>query len=192
MKRDELNKLIEDEFLEIKVSDELKIKTLKKIEEINNTGISHISYLKNICAVFIVSLICLCAYMNKDSFYLSLEKETENILIEDTSEVLDQNIAETESLSAGQMLKAKSFSNKEKSEISDSRAYLDEAVNDSIEYGVVMRNSYSTPNSMIKEDEFIRNHPGAKKTDKGYIVKENEIEKLYVFENGILLEILEI
>lgn len=194
MKREELKKLIEEELIDVKVSDTLKVKTLKKVEESNNTKISHIPYLKNICAVFIVSLICFFVYMNKDNFYLQEEKEPENILMENTGEVFEQNVANTESLSAGQMLKAKSFSIKEKdkSENSVSRAYLDEVVNDNIEYGVVMMNDYNSEKVMLKEVEFIKNHPEAKKTDKGYILKENEIEKLYVFENGILLEILEI
>ena len=109
MKRDELKALFEEEFKDIKVSNKLKTKTLRQIEKSNNISIPHIPYLRNICAVFVVTLICFCVYINKDSFYLDLGKKSEDIVIENAAKSLDQSIGNTENLSAGQMLKTKSL-----------------------------------------------------------------------------------
>ena len=58
MNKKELNQAFENEFNKISVSDELKSKTLNSIANQPTKKTSHIPYLKNFAAIFIVSLLC--------------------------------------------------------------------------------------------------------------------------------------
>lgn len=189
MNRDELKKLMEEEFEDIKMTDKLKLKTIKRINEVNNTNIPHFPYLKNICAIFIVSLICLCVYLNKNSFYtpkdMAKSEMVEENFINDSS---FKDIDELEDASSPKMMKSKSF-------VAGS-GYTEGALEDySTTYteNATMRDYQMLDNGkneavLLTEDEFIKKYPEAEKTDKGYIINE----KLYVFEDGNLLEIIEI
>ena len=68
MNKKELKSAFEKEFKNINVSNELKEKTLNAINTSSKQKTSHIPYIRNFAAVFVVTLLCLSIYFSNNSY----------------------------------------------------------------------------------------------------------------------------
>jgi len=73
MNKIELKKAFEKEFEKISVSNELKSKTLNSISTHQNKKTSHIPYIRNFAAIFVVTLLCVSV------FFTNNQKENQSI-----------------------------------------------------------------------------------------------------------------
>ncbi len=200
MKKSELKSAFDKEFKNIEVSKELKAKTLKAIDETQTLKTSHLPYLRNFAAIFVVSLLCLSVYLvknpinRKDSEIniqsLDINGAQTNEDLKDTSvqlfdinEALEKSVTTT---SPSNDISSNSNSRRMvKEDLPDSTADSLEAPQDTDSFPETSF-MMSTRSTIITEESFLAEHPDAEKTDDGYIINENDNIVLYTFTDGYL------
>ena len=206
-----LKKLFDKELNNIIVSDELKAKTLKEINNRKSQNVFYIPYLRNVCAIFIVAFICFSVYYANNQFFnKSFDKPEDNIIsnnaepeifkartlgteklndiiLEDLSYDIEESVVHdgVEKDSVPQQTKLKSAGPLIEKEASDG-AKIQSITEKHILFGNTMNDEMSLEG--ILEDEFLLKYPEAQKIDNGYKVFENGIEQIYIFRNGLLVK----
>jgi len=211
MTKKELKKLFDKELNNIRVSDELKEKTLKEINNIKSQNVFYIPYLRNVCAVFIVAFICFSVYYTNNQFFnKSFDKEEDNAIY---------NNMETENLKArtlgpetlnNTILKELNYDIEESvvdkrveknfvpqqtmlktaplltEKLTSDATQIEVITENQMFFGDVMNDEVSLEG--ILEEEFLLRYPDAQKTSNGYKVLENGIEEIYIFKDGFLVK----
>ena len=200
MKKSELKKEFEKEFKNILLSKELKTKTINLIKTIHTNKSSHLPYLRNFAAIFVVTLICLSIYIT-NNMSSNNNITTYNVPQEEAT-LKEQSIENNVEAKSNNTLLRKSTIKSAKSEVyygttteelasppyqfqkanSLNNFTLDSSISDNLEK---TESIYS-----LSEDEFLAQHPEAEKNEKGYIIYENEQKTLYVFKNNNLENIM--
>lgn len=198
MKKNELKKAFNKEFEKIKVSNELKEKTLNAIKA--PTKPSHIPYLKNIAAILVVGFLYLSIYKantNLKKDFSAKDEKIPNLVSETYSEPYIEEEAVLMKSSPSQSFKSKQILQ----DASDSIAYESDNSFDEIQnltsfnaplFGTARQEQAQileveeTILPSLSEKEFLDLHPDNEKTKNGYIIYENNQKVLYTFENGIL------
>ena len=202
MTKKELKKIFDKELNNITVSDELKEKTLKEINNRNSQNIFYIPYLRNVCAVFVVAFICFSVYYTNNQFFnkedniTSNNMESENLKARTFSpETLNSTIVKNLSYDIEESTLDKSFETKslpQQTKLKSARPLIEKSTSNVIEIqptkenGNVMNNELSLEG--ILEEEFLLRYPEAEKIDDGYKVFENGMEEIYIFKNGFLVK----
>lgn len=185
MEKNELNKILENELKNIKVSNELKEKTLNRIYNKNN--VYHLPiWIKNTAAIFIVTCICLSIYLANNS--IKLDNSAQSL---DKINNLDTNITEAaygglekeENLSAKETLKFRAPLNDYAKTGSTTNREIMFNTSDNILNEYLIEDS-----SILTEEEFLINNPDAEKIEDGYLITENNEKIIYIFNNGIFIE----
>jgi hypothetical protein len=185
MKKNEINKILENELKTIKVSNELKEKTLNNIYNKNN--VYHLPiWIKNTAAIFIVTCICLSIYLANNR--IKLDNSVQSL---DEINNLDTNITEAaygglekeESLSAKKTLK---FSAPLNDYVKPENATNKEIIFDTSDN--LLNERLIEDSSILTEEEFLLNNPEAKKLENGYLITENNEKIIYIFNNGLFIE----
>lgn len=196
MKKEELKKAFEKKFENIAVSNELKSKTIKAINNASIKKHSHIPYLKNFAAIFVVTMLCISIYFTRNT-------TKNNFISGSIKEDSTSNFtADTEPFSAKeeqQLLKSAARENPSTLQNDTKKFNISPTVNSfgamqdlqSQNTNIIFANSASTENLeseniITSEDEFLSLYPNAEKIENGYRVYENGKEILYTFENGLL------
>lgn len=202
MKKNEIKKAFDEKFSDITVSDELKEKTLKKIHKLSFQRTSHLPYLKNFAAIFVVTMLCLSIYF-KGSFKqinsinsVSHEKITYDLIENTENEILNYEDTATVQLKSRMSTPEASVSTTfgNKSELSQTESTQDTlisplSVNDQYDQDVL--NSISLQEdtevkNVMSENEFLILYPTAEKVENGYKIYQNNKEIIYIFNNGNL------
>ena len=179
MKKEEIKNIFEDNLKNVKVSRELKEKTLNKIYSKNN--VYHFSYwLKNCAAIFIVTCICLSIYLIKAKPQFANESNELNLNSQSINKESFENV-QTQSIANSNTLMFKSSR--------PSSLYSTMESDNLRGYGsIIMDNLGNQKSEVLTEEEFLIKNPDAKKTTEGYIIIENNKKVIYVFKNGLLTE----
>lgn len=169
MKKDELKKAFDKEFINITVSPKLKEKTLENIKASYIKKNSHIPYLKNFAAIFVVTMLCVSIYFTRNiPKNNNLESTNEQIVL-DTLEDSEPSVANFESDKKERAL------------------FMAPANLESINYGILNDCSETQEvASITSEEDFLKLYPNAEKLENGYKIYENGKEVIYIFENGFL------
>jgi len=177
MNKKELKQAFEAELEKITVSKELKEKTLNAVNAVSSKKTSRIPYIRNIAAIFVVTLLCLSIYCVND-FH-------QNNSTSESSLPQTQNITDN---STSYLLKSAPL----RSNSAETNIYFDDFSGAKNEM-TLQEDTYSKAspqqNSGIKaisESDFLNSHPEAEKIEGGYVIYEGETEILYFFKNGIL------
>lgn len=208
MKKEELKKAFDKEFENITVSAELKEKTLKAINDSSNIKHSHLPYLKNFAAVFVVTMLCLSIYLtrNEPQKNINLEINSEAESISDINTQTPAIANETNESYAIEEVKLPQKSiqrnNKKYNQETDSlqqkttsqknllmmkAPILEKQDSDNMilqDFGTL--ETTQSENNNISEEEFLTTYPNAEKIENGYKIYENNKEIIYVFNNGFL------
>lgn len=184
MKKEEIKNIFEENLKNIKVSKELKEKTLNNIYTKNN--VYHFPYwLKNCAAIFIVTCICLSIYLINNKPQFTNESNEINL----NNESIHQETSDTVQL--------KDINNSNSFMLKSSKPSLNYSAMESLqkesdnlrEYGSILMDSLEDQKSeVLTEEEFLLKNPDAKKTNEGYMIIENNKEVIYIFNNGLLIE----
>lgn len=181
MKREELKNEFNKKLENIKVSDELKEKTINKIYLKGN--VYRLPYwIKNCAAVLVVTCLCLSIYIinNKNIFTKSIEDSDSSI-----------NLYNENSLSRS--LKEEKLSEDSSGENDLSNFYgiyemksYDSAIMENTVSNITEDLSDLDKTVKITEEEFLLNNPNAEKVENGYIIKINNTVVFYELKNGIV------
>lgn len=181
MKREELKNEFNKKLENIKVSDELKEKTINKIYLKGN--VYRLPYwIKNCAAVLVVTCLCLSIYTvnNKNIFTKGIEDSDSSI-----------NLYNESSLSRSIKEEKLSEDSSKKSDLSnfygiyEAKSY-DSAIMEEANFNITEDLSDLDKTLKITEEEFLNNHPNAKKVENGYIIKINDTDIFYELENGLV------
>lgn len=196
MKKEELKKAFEKKFKNIAVSNELKSKTIKAINSTSIKKPSHIPSLKNLAAIFVVTMLCLSIYFTrnttKNNFISgSIKEDSTSSFTADTEQF---SIKEEQ-----QLLKSAARENPSTLPNDTKKFNISPTVNSfgamqdlqSQNTNIIFDNSASTENLeseniITSEEEFLSRYPNAEKIENGYKIYKNGKEILYAFENGLL------
>lgn len=214
MKKAELKKAFDNEFKNITVSDELKSKTL---EAVNSTYIkhSHLPYLKNFAAIFIVTMLCISIYFTRNTQNNNLTFDTQqeeitsnfqNVEDNETTGAIETILPQTEKSrlkssrpqsqtttnSINDISKDMYFSPQDNLLMTPASFKIENANNALIaeDFGSI-KEEMESETEITSEDEFLLLYPDAEKTENGYTVYKDGKEILYTFENGILKSVKE-
>lgn len=213
MNKKEIKDAFEKEFEQVTVSDELKQKTLKILNAPLKKPISILPYIRNLAAVFIVTLLCLSIYlaktypvkdhitsdMSSDSQTTSENKNEAKISNSAATATQPEKAVETEALPSDNFSLSSSLDLETSDEyVSDFPVLYSTEIDmpDPSIPSTMLRSSKSlmatpdTENSITSEDEFIQKYPDAEKVDNGYVIYENGKETLYVFKDKVLENII--
>lgn len=204
MKKAELKKAFDKEFNNIAVSNELKSKTLEAINKSYINKHSHIPYLKNFAAIFVVTMLCISIYFTRNSKeigFISNSTTNQDSSISDLSGEIESCSMPMEKLNetsreatlnsyAGTVTEPQTAKTKS---IFSSSASFDKTENTTN----LLNDSLSIANieseqSITLEKDFLEQHPDAEKIDNGYKIYVDNKEILYVFKDGILENIITI
>ena len=198
MNKKELKQAFEKEFENISVSNELKDKTLNSINSNPIKRTSHLPYIKNFAAIFVVTLLCLSIYFSNNKLgknlsidemiYGNIEKNSDSLSTEDITlkrtrpsqesisnqSALDFNLYGTNSINSS------TTSNYKTSGVPAMDTVKEEA----------MQLDTSESLKITTEDEFLAYHPEAEKIENGYIIYEDGKETLYIFNDNLLENII--
>lgn len=181
MKREELKNEFNKKLKNIKVSEELKEKTINKIYLKGN--VYHLPYwIKNCAAVFIVTCLCLSIYVvNNKNIFNKSTADNENSIdlysenyslrsinkenVELNDEILDSYNQNSFGMAITENATKELFSTKSNS------------IQDSINLDYDLK---------ITEEEFLLNNPNAIKIENGYILKVDNIEIFYELKDGLV------
>lgn len=185
MKKEKFKNIFEESLKNIKVSKELKDKTLNKLYSKNN--VYHFPYwIKNCAAIFIVTCICLSIYVINNKTQFNSSSDDSNLNKKPVPQEATFGVIELETRNEVNKFTVKSV--KPASDYSTKESVLDETDNLRA-YGSVTMDSLETQKSEgLTEKEFLLINPNAEKTNDGYIVIKNSKKIIYVFENGLLIE----
>jgi len=192
MKKEELKKAFNKEFEKITISDELKTKTLNAINTNQKTKTSHLPYLRNFAAIFIVTLFCVSIYftrnIEKSSQDITSNETNSEATLENNTPTLRKSVSPLETSESEKIIKEESsmlFDTISTNNISSPSDY-------SSSFGAVQSiPATKEPEILsISEDEFLKQHPNAEKIEKGYVIYENNKESLYIFNDGYLENII--
>lgn len=184
MKKEEIKSIFEENLENIKISKELKEKTLNNIYSKNN--VYRFPYLiKNCAAIFIVTCICLSIYIinNKPNSINELSEATINS--ESIIKKSFENV-ETQSIDNSSSFMLKSSRPSANNSIIESLQNKNEDLH---EYdSVLMDGLEKQDDEILTEEDFLLKNPTAKKTNEGYMIIKNNKKTIYIFENGLLIE----
>lgn len=184
MKKDELKKAFDKKFGNIEVSKELKDKTLEKIA---HTKTSHLPYLKNFAAIFIVTFLCLSIYLARDTQKADLIYDTsEQKELNNSTEFYRMTTPQDASYQTNDVI-LKQSANSYGTSLQSAEAVLDYS-----KASQELTESVNLATSTISEEEFLIQHPNSEKTKNGYILHENDKEIIYVFKDKVLDNIITI
>lgn len=202
MKKSEIKKAFDENFSDITVSDELKEKTLKKIHTLPLQRPSHLPYLKNFAAIFIVTVLCLSIYFRGNFKQInsinsiSHEKITYDLTENIENEILNYEDTATDQLKSRMLTSETSISTTfgNKSELSQAESTQDTLISPlslSTQYDQDVLNGISLQEdteekNVMSEDEFLILYPSAEKVENGYKIYQNNKEIIYIFNNGNL------
>ena len=208
MKKEELKKAFEKNFEKICVSSELKTKTLNAINTSQAKKTSHLPYLKNFAAIFVVTLLCVSIYYTKspvkkehsynsnkvqDEEFPEGSDSTKNTTFQlhksiQSSEVEESILESSPSALYGNILVDDFIS--ETSNTPSMDALSSAIIKDTKEKSFAADSVRAETAKSITETEFLNQHPDAEKIENGYIVYENDKETLYIFKNNKLENII--
>ena len=212
MTKKELKKLFDKELNNIMVSDELKEKTVKQINNKKGQKVFYIPYLRNVCAIFIVSFICFSVYYTNNKFFTNKEANTnhtssitENIKARTSRDKNTIDMYSIDNFNYNYNVEenvvnnsVESFSMPQQTKLKSTQVLMDlsEGMTEKVEsmaenemlFGNVMNKEVI--NEGILEEEFLLRYPEAIKIYNGYKILENGIEEIYIFRDGILVKSL--
>ncbi len=181
MKREELKNEFNKKLENIKVSDELKEKTINKIYLKGN--VYRLPYwIKNCAAIFVVTCLCLSIYTinNKNIFTKSIEDNDSSINLYSENNlsrsIKEEKISDDFSVNSNLsnfygMYQTKSYDS----------AIMEDAISNNTENLLDLDKELK-----ITEEEFLNNNPSAEKVENGYILKINNIENFYELKDGLV------
>ncbi len=200
MKKKELRKEFEERLKNITVSDDLKEKTLANIYSKNN--VYRLPYwIKNCAAIFVVTCLCLSIYIinNKNIFDKKTEDESSvKLHIEDYSlqSINDESLKMESSINSSEgktLMKSATF---------DSSEFFPNDINANnlapVQFSItrstpapILEDSYIVHDSesVLTEEEFLKNNPNAQQTENGYKIIKDNVEIFYELKDGFIYEI---
>jgi len=203
MNKIQLKKAFEKEFEKITVSDQLKSKTVNAINT-SHKRTSHIPYIRNFAAVFVVTLLCVSIYFtnnfSKKQFYSDNVITNETQILESTinEKQLERKMENSTSLKS---IKPETIYNNKISKSTPSPSFysLNDFGNIATDDLQLQMEKYSTDcavpestDTLLSEAEFLKQYPDAEKIENGYIIYENEKQTTYIFKDGMLENIVTI
>ena len=188
MTKKELKNAFEKKFENITVSEKLKEKTLNAVNQATQKQTSHIPYIKNIAAIFIVGILCYAIYgVNTTPYDTSINYDSE--------QVKQNDIPSTPEVANSRLLKATPSMNTIEIEENTTESLYGSP--QTFSKNKALLQDFSTTNTLEKnnisttlEKDFLDQHPNAEKIDGGYVIYENQKETIYTFKNGILENII--
>lgn len=206
-KKNEIKQILENEFQDITVSDELKLKTL---QEIKNYSKPSLYWLRNCAAVFIVSCLCLSLYLH-ESHILENNFEAEKAQTQEYAEDIEsgsisiQNLNEsnlsrsstTVDMTSGFGSSSNGFSTAKKENLQKSSAVIydilsDESVSEALIMNPIQDNDENDIDFEIGDniEELLKIYPKAEKQENGYSVSIDGKVVFYEVVNGTITNIL--
>ena len=214
MNKKELKKAFEKEFEKIFVSDELKSKTLKAIKDTPAIKTSHIHYIRNFAAIFVVTLLCISIYFANN---IPKNNSIKSNTLQDVNTSISENTKNDYNRDNAIMQKSEPTQNAVDSQTTGNAnietfttpeisskysASYDAAPNFALQATNAPNDIGLQDSSFLKEkdekqqiisiteEDFLNQYPEAEKVESGYIIYEDGKEKIYVFKDKKLENII--
>lgn len=206
-KKNEIKQILENEFQDVTVSDELKLKTL---QEVKNYSKPSLYWLRNCAAVFIVSCLCLSLYLH-ESHILENNFEVEKAQTQEYAEDIESGSISIQNLNESNLLRSSTpvdttsgfgsssngFSTAKKENLQKSSAVIydmlsDESVSESLIMNPIQDNDENYIDFEIGDniEELLKIYPKAEKQENGYNVSIDGNVVFYEVVNGTITNIL--